>query len=125
MAVTPRHFLDFIFKFISIYHEKRTDLEEQQSHLVNGLMKIKETVEQVEELQKSLGFKRAELENKNNEANSKLKQMVIDQQEAEKKKQDSQNLQKLLLVRDLFKPISRLGTEAHLIIPFSRNKRSK
>lgn len=51
-----------------------------------GLSKIKETVEQVEELQKSLAVKRAELEKKNNEANFKLKQMMTDQQEAEKKK---------------------------------------
>ncbi len=51
-----------------------------------GLAKIKETLEQVEELQKSLAVKRAELEKKNNEANGKLKQMMSDQQEAEKKK---------------------------------------
>jgi dynein heavy chain 1 len=43
--------------------------------------------------------KRAELEKKNSEANSKLKQMVIDQQEAEKTKLDSQELQKVLAVQ--------------------------
>lgn len=41
-----------------------------------GLQKIHETVEQVEELQKSLSIKRIELEEKNNAANAKLKQMV-------------------------------------------------
>ena len=51
-------------------------MEEQQLHLNIGLQKIKETVEQVEELQKSLSVKRLELEDKNAAANAKLKQMV-------------------------------------------------
>jgi hypothetical protein len=51
-------------------------LEEQQLHLNIGLQKIRETVEQVEELQRSLSIKRNELEEKNNLANAKLKQMV-------------------------------------------------
>lgn len=59
-----------------LYNEKRSDLEEQQLHLNIGLQKIKETVEQVEELQKSLSVKRLELEEKNSAANAKLKQMV-------------------------------------------------
>lgn len=77
------------------------DLEEQQLHLNNGLKKMKETMEQVEELQASLSVKRAELEKKNNEANVKLKQMVIDQQEAEKTKIDSQELQEVLNVSNI------------------------
>jgi dynein heavy chain 1 len=55
-------------------NEKRSDLEEQQLHLNIGLQKIRETVEQVEELQRSWSIKRNELEDKNNLA--KLKQMV-------------------------------------------------
>ena len=61
-----------------------------------GLAKIRETLDQVEELQKSLAVKRTELEKKNNEANFKLKQMMADQQEAEKKKVTSQELSRLL-----------------------------
>lgn len=59
-----------------LYQEKRSDLEEQQLHLNIGLQKIHDTVKQVGELQKSLSVKRIELEEKNNAANSKLKQMV-------------------------------------------------
>lgn len=59
-----------------LYQEKRSDLEEQQLHLNIGLQKIHDTVKQVGELQKSLSVKRRELEEKNNAANSKLKQMV-------------------------------------------------
>ena len=61
---------------MKLYNEKRSDLEEQQHHLNIGLRKIRETVEQVEELQCSLSVKRNELEDKNNLANAKLKQMV-------------------------------------------------
>ena len=61
---------------MKLCQEKRSDLEEQQLHLNVGLQKIKETVEQVEELQKSLARKSTELEAKNAAANAKLKQMV-------------------------------------------------
>ena len=42
---------------MKLYNEKRADLEEQQLHLNVGLNKIAETVEQVEEMQKSLAVK--------------------------------------------------------------------
>ncbi|XP_022096690.1 cytoplasmic dynein 1 heavy chain 1-like isoform X2 [Acanthaster planci] len=99
MAITPRHYLDFIHHYVKLYQEKRSDLEEQQLHLNVGLQKIKETVEQVEELQKSLARKSQELEAKNAAANAKLKQMVKDQQEAEKKKVTSQEIQAALTVQ--------------------------
>ncbi|XP_026482181.1 dynein heavy chain, cytoplasmic isoform X8 [Ctenocephalides felis] len=92
-AITPRHYLDFIHHFVKLYSEKRSDLEEQQLHLNVGLNKIAETVEQVEEMQKSLAVKSQELQAKNDAANAKLKQMMKDQQEAEKKKVQSQEIQ--------------------------------
>ena len=90
MAITPRHFLDFINHFVKLSAEKRSGLEEEQLHLNVGLNKIAETVGQVEEMQKSLAVKSAELQAKNDLANAKLKQMVKDQQEAEKQKAHSQ-----------------------------------
>ncbi|XP_055846761.1 dynein heavy chain, cytoplasmic isoform X3 [Episyrphus balteatus] len=93
MAITPRHYLDFIHHFVKLYSEKRSELEEQQLHLNVGLNKIAETVEQVEEMQKSLAVKSQELQAKNEAANAKLKQMFKDQQEAEKKKIQSQEIQ--------------------------------
>lgn len=120
MAITPRHYLDFINHYANLFHEKRSELEEQQMHLNVGLRKIKETVDQVrgrasspqwrrpgrgrprggppvclphvlfvpqvEELRRDLRIKSQELEVKNAAANDKLKKMVKDQQEAEKKK---------------------------------------
>lgn len=93
MAITPRHFLDFISHYVKLIGEKRSDLEEQQLHLNVGLQKIRETVQQVEVMQKSLTKKSKELEEMNEAANAKLKQMVKDQQEAEQKKTTSQSLQ--------------------------------
>ncbi|KAL1138869.1 hypothetical protein AAG570_008931 [Ranatra chinensis] len=93
MAITPRHYLDFINHFVKLYREKCSELEEQQLHLNVGLSKIAETVEQVEEMQKSLAVKSQELQAKNEAANAKLRQMVKDQQEAEKKKVQSQEIQ--------------------------------
>uniref|UniRef100_A0A2P2HXP1 Dynein heavy chain, cytoplasmic n=1 Tax=Hirondellea gigas TaxID=1518452 RepID=A0A2P2HXP1_9CRUS len=97
MAITPRHYLDFIQHFVKLYQEKRSELEEQQLHLNVGLAKIAETVEQVEEMQKSLAVKNLELQNKNEAANAKLKQMVKDQQEAERQKVAGQELQEALV----------------------------
>jgi dynein heavy chain 1 len=68
-------------------------MEEQQLHLNVGLQKLRETEQQVKELQVELAQKNRELELKNEEANSKLKKMVEDQQIAEQKKKDSQDLQ--------------------------------
>lgn len=68
---TPNFFLQ-----VKLYNEKRSDLEEQQLHLNVGLQKIRETVDQVEELQSSLSIKKNELEKKNALANQKLRQMV-------------------------------------------------
>ncbi|XP_061172861.1 cytoplasmic dynein 1 heavy chain 1-like isoform X1 [Saccostrea echinata] len=113
-AVTPRHYLDFINHFAKLYNEKRSDLEEQQLHLNIGLQKIKETVEQVEELQKSLSVKRLELEEKNAAANAKLKQMVKDQQEAEAKKVMSQEIQTALMAQTKVIDEKKLDVKADL-----------
>uniref|UniRef100_A0A8R1U2J5 Dynein heavy chain, cytoplasmic n=1 Tax=Onchocerca volvulus TaxID=6282 RepID=A0A8R1U2J5_ONCVO len=96
MALTPRHFLDFIKHYINVFHEKRRDLEEEKLHLNIGLSKIRETEEQVLELQKSLKLKSSELEKKKAAANAKLKEMLADQQRAEKEKLASEQLQKEL-----------------------------
>lgn len=50
MAITPRHYLDFINQYANLFNEKRSELEEQQMHLNVGLRKIKETVDQVQYL---------------------------------------------------------------------------
>ena len=91
--VTPRHYLDFINHFVRLINEKRDELEEQQLHLNIGLQKLRDTEQNVKELQVNLAAIGKELETKNKQAEEKLKQMVEDQQIAEQKKKDSQELQ--------------------------------
>jgi dynein heavy chain 1 len=75
---TPRHYLDFIQHYVKLFHEKRSEIEEEQRHLNIGVEKLKATVETVEEMRKSLAVKKAELEAKNAEANEKLKKASRD-----------------------------------------------
>ena len=56
-------------------------------------------MDQVEELQACLSIKKNELEQKNALPNQKLKEMVKDQQEAEKRKVTSQEIQEQLRVQ--------------------------
>ncbi|KAI6221986.1 Dynein heavy chain, cytoplasmic [Aphelenchoides besseyi] len=86
MALTPRHFLDFINHYTKLFHEKREELEEEQRHLDVGLQKIGETEEQVKELQKSLKIKDKELTEKQEAANAKLQQMLANQNKAQDEK---------------------------------------
>ena len=61
---------------VKLYHKKRSDLEKLQHHLNVGLQKIRETLEQVDNLQLLLTIKKNELEQKNALAYQKLKQKV-------------------------------------------------
>eukprot|EP01091_Cochliopodium_minus_P010435 TRINITY_DN2760_c1_g1_i1.p1 TRINITY_DN2760_c1_g1~~TRINITY_DN2760_c1_g1_i1.p1 ORF type:complete len:4604 (+),score=1553.39 TRINITY_DN2760_c1_g1_i1:76-13887(+) len=98
--VTPRHYLDFIKQFVDLVNEKRNQLEEQQLHLNTGLRKLKETEEQVTNLQISLNEKTKELNEKKSRANEKLKQMVEDQQIAEQKKRAAEEMSGKLEIKD-------------------------
>ncbi|EER38945.1 dynein heavy chain [Histoplasma capsulatum H143] len=91
--LTPRHYLDFVAQYVKLFNEKREDLEEQQRHLNVGLEKLRDTVEKVSELRRSLAEKKRQLEQKDVEANEKLQRMVADQQEAERRKAASLEIQ--------------------------------
>lgn len=121
MALTPRNFLDFIQHYLNLFREKRQNLENERIHLNIGLNKIRETQEQVQELQKSLQQKETELTEKKEAANAKLKQMLSDQQEAEKEKKASENLQKELgtQLEEIAQTKMKVGKElAQVIIYF-------
>ncbi|GME34113.1 ATPase AAA+ type core [Neofusicoccum parvum] len=94
--LTPRHFLDFVAQYVKLYNEKREDLEEQQRHLNVGLEKLRETVDKVSDLRKSLAQKKGQLEQKDAEANEKLQRMIADQREAEQRKTHSLEVQAAL-----------------------------
>ena len=81
-----------IRNFVSVVAETRAQLEEQQLHINIGLEKLASTQTDVEALQKELATKREELRGKDTLANAKLQQMIGDQNEAEKRKTDADNL---------------------------------
>jgi dynein heavy chain 1 len=74
--ICPSQYLEFVTRFVKIYNEKRSQIEERQHHLVVGLEKLNETFETVKLLKSSLALTQIKLESKNNLANEKLKKMV-------------------------------------------------
>jgi len=86
---TPRHFLDFIRQYSKLFHEQRSLLEEQQRHLTTGLRKLTDTSSEVLKLQTALQSKDVELRDKKALANAKLEQIMVDQREAETKRDAS------------------------------------
>ena len=87
-----RDYLDMINQFLSIENEKRSSLEEQQTHIRAGLQKLEETQEQVVLLRGEMVLKDNVLEKKDSEANEKLSQMLEKQKEAEQRKSLAENL---------------------------------
>ncbi|KAL5116500.1 dynein heavy chain [Pleosporales sp. CAS-2024a] len=97
MYLTPRHFLDFVAQYVSLYNQKREDLEEQQRHLNVGLEKLHDTFEQVQALRVSLAKTDTILKAKEKEAKEKLQRMVKATNDAQQKKQESMKMQELLI----------------------------
>eukprot|EP00730_Choanoeca_flexa_P004835 TRINITY_DN11816_c0_g2_i2.p1 TRINITY_DN11816_c0_g2~~TRINITY_DN11816_c0_g2_i2.p1 ORF type:complete len:1636 (+),score=529.69 TRINITY_DN11816_c0_g2_i2:364-4908(+) len=89
IAITPRHYLEFIQQFSTFVVEKRTELEQQREHLLSGVVKIDETKSTVEELQVSLQDKRKQLEEKSIAAKEKLQLIIREKSAAKEKKDDS------------------------------------
>jgi len=98
--LTPRHYLDFVAHFVTLFNEKRESLEEQQRHLNVGLEKLRDTVDKVRDLRASLAEKKEQLERKDAEANEKLQRMIADQREAETRKKASLEIQTALEKQD-------------------------
>ncbi|KAK6027904.1 hypothetical protein OSTOST_06060, partial [Ostertagia ostertagi] len=95
LVPTPPTYRHAVINTLVHCHKSVQKLNEQV-HLNIGLNKIRETEEQVKELQKSLTLKSRELEEKKTAANLKLKEMLADQQKAEDEKRLSEQLQKEL-----------------------------
>jgi dynein heavy chain 1 len=81
-----------IRKFCDTENEKRSFLEEQQTHIRTGLQKLLETQDQVGELRHEMVLKEGVLKEKDAEANQKLSQMVLKQNEAEQRKKLAEEL---------------------------------
>ncbi|CAK4126621.1 unnamed protein product [Aphanomyces euteiches] len=90
--ISPRDYLEFIRHFVGLYNKKRSQLEDQQLHLNVGVDKLVATHNQVAELQAQLSAKERELQKKDIEANEKLQLMVVEQNEAQLKKKETEVL---------------------------------
>eukprot|EP00388_Colpodella_angusta_P013622 GDKJ01034143.1.p1 GENE.GDKJ01034143.1~~GDKJ01034143.1.p1 ORF type:complete len:2177 (-),score=677.89 GDKJ01034143.1:78-6206(-) len=84
--VTPRDFMDLIKHTANLFLSKRKNIHDQLHHLVSGLQKLKETEEEVSELQIQLAVKEKELASKEKDADAKMSLMVKSKSEAEKQK---------------------------------------
>lgn len=100
MVISDSIVLNSIGQFVRLHTQKREELEEEQRHLNVGLEKLRTTVLQVEDLRVSLTAKERLLKAKDAQANTKLRQMVANQQEAEAKKIASIRIQAALAEQD-------------------------
>eukprot|EP00004_Rigifila_ramosa_P014268 TRINITY_DN3231_c0_g3_i5.p1 TRINITY_DN3231_c0_g3~~TRINITY_DN3231_c0_g3_i5.p1 ORF type:complete len:3059 (-),score=575.29 TRINITY_DN3231_c0_g3_i5:95-9271(-) len=96
--VSPRHFLDLIAHFVSLFREKRSEVEDQQRHLSAGLAKLRETQEFVSALQVELGVKRSTLHTKEAEANRKLQTIIEQKQSTEETRRSALQLEAQLKI---------------------------
>ena len=90
--LSPRDYLALIQKFVSCLNGQREKVEDEQLHVNAGLDKLRQTQQTVAELKTGLGAKTAELREKEALANEKLQQMVADQNEAEKRKEEAERV---------------------------------
>lgn len=90
--LSPRDYLALIHNFVSSLNKLREKVEDEQLHVNAGLSKLCQTQENVAELKTALGLKKSELSKKENLANQKLQQMVGDQNEAEKRKEEAEKM---------------------------------
>jgi dynein heavy chain 1, cytosolic len=90
--LSPRDYLTLIQNFVTCLNSRRETVEDEQLHVNAGLDKLRQTQENVAELKEGLGTKTAELRKKESLANEKLQQMVADQNEAEKRKDEAERI---------------------------------
>eukprot|EP00043_Microstomoeca_roanoka_P020037 m.234910 g.234910 ORF g.234910 m.234910 type:complete len:4574 (+) comp17091_c0_seq1:164-13885(+) len=96
-VVTPRHFLEFVQQIVSIYTEKRSNLEEQQLHLNVGLDKIEQTFQAVEVEQRKMAEEELKLREMNMRANEKMKEVMLNREKTQRKQQESSQLETVLV----------------------------
>ena len=92
--LSPRDFLGLIRQFIEIEKEKRLTIEEVKGHLHQGLKRLAQTQEEVVTLRQEMVAKEVMLSTKDEEANTKLTQMMAKQKQAEERKTVVERLSK-------------------------------
>lgn len=74
--ICPRQYIEFILRFVDLFLEKKSQMEDRQRHLIVGLDRLQETFIKVKDLRSSLDAKKTKLESKTSLANEKLRKMV-------------------------------------------------
>jgi dynein heavy chain 1 len=90
--LSPRDYLALTHNFVTCVNEHRGQVEEEQLRVNGGLSKLRQTQQNVAELKAGLATKSVELREKETLANNKLQQMVADQNEAQKKKEEAKKM---------------------------------
>jgi len=90
--LSPRDYLALIHNFVTCVNNQREQIEDEQLHVNAGLSKLVQTQENVAELKTALAAKTIELREKETLANNKLQQMVADQNEAQKRKEEAEKM---------------------------------
>lgn len=85
----PLQFLNFLLLTTKLYNQKELELNLNQRHIIVGLDKLKETVLEVSEMRKVLSEKQESLQAKETDAKNMLDKMIVNQNEAERKREFS------------------------------------
>lgn len=94
--VSPRHFYDFSYKFVSIYDQKRLSLREHQSHISNGLGRLNQAQLDVDKLSQNLEEYDRELREREVYQEAKLQQLVDKKQITTNKKTEAEDIKNSL-----------------------------
>jgi len=90
--LSPRDYIALIENFVSCVNERRAKVEGDQVHINAGLSKLRQTQDNVAEMEVGLAVTGRELREKETLANNKLQQMVADQNVAEKRKVEAERM---------------------------------
>ncbi|XP_077984893.1 cytoplasmic dynein 2 heavy chain 1-like [Glandiceps talaboti] len=89
---TPRRYMTFLHTYLSVYGHKKRDVEKRQSHLQAGLSKLNEASALVEELKGKAATQSALLAQKQEEADTALREITISMQNASEQKTEIEAL---------------------------------
>lgn len=89
LGTAPYHFINCIELFVQLFTKSQLELEENQRHTNIGLDKLRETVLEVTDMKKILSEKKQSLLIKDEDAKKMLNRMIVDQNEAERKREFS------------------------------------
>ncbi|PVH14652.1 uncharacterized protein CXQ87_002799 [Candidozyma duobushaemuli] len=85
----PNQFMRFLQLTIDLYNQKDSELNVNQRHILVGLDKLRETVLEVTEMKQVLSKKQESLHAKEIDAKNMLDKMIVNQNEAERKREFS------------------------------------